>query len=269
MNPSSNSFVSDYGPWALITGASEGIGAAIAADVAARGLNVVLAARREDRLEVLAGTLQKDHAIDVCVVSADLGTQSGIEKTLGAISDKDIGLYAACAGFGTAGPFVDNAATEELDMIDVNCRALTALAHPIAHSMRARRKGGIVLMSSIVAFQGVANSANYAATKAYVQSLAEGLAAELAPFGIDVVASAPGPVQSGFAVRADMQMGGATPPETVADVTLNALGRKITVRPGARSKLLGYSLGALPRGFRGRVLGKIMAGMTKHRDAQN
>ena len=151
-------------------------------------------------------------------------------------------------------------------MIDVNCRAVAALAQPFAQLMARRGRGGLVLMSSIVAFQGVARSANSAATKAYVQILAEGLRAELAPAGIDVMACAPGPVRSGFADRADMRMGAAAKPETVARVSLSALGRTVTVRPGVLSKLLGYSLAMLPASLRRRIMAQIMKAMTQHHD---
>jgi short-subunit dehydrogenase len=92
-------------------------------------------------------------------------------------------------------------------MIRVNCQALLALAYQFGKQFSANKRGGIILLSSLVAFQGVPYSANYAATKAYVQSLAEGLARELKPTGVDVLAAAPGPVRSGFAKRANMQMG--------------------------------------------------------------
>jgi short-subunit dehydrogenase len=115
-----------------------------------------------------------------------------------------------------------------------------------------------------VAFQGVPRAANYAATKAYIQSLAEALGVELAPSGIDVVASAPGPVDSGFASRARMIMGSAATPRVVAEGTLNALGRSRVVRPGWLSKLLELSLATLPRVGRVRMMGVVMAGMTKH-----
>jgi short-subunit dehydrogenase len=269
MSAASGRFVSDYGPLALVTGASEGIGAAFATDLAKRGLDLILVARREDRLKTLAETLRAAHRVEVQVIAADLGTEAGIAAVLAAAKGKEVGLYVGSAGFGTAGAFLRNDVALELNMIDVNCRALCALAHPLARSMQARGKGGIVLMSSIVAFQGVAGSANYAATKAYVQALAEGLAAELEPYGVDVLASAPGPVDTGFAARADMMMGSAATPEVVARATLAALGRRVTVRPGGQAKLLGYGLGLLPRGLRSRILGKIMTGMTRHRDAQS
>ncbi len=267
MPTSPDEFNLKYGPWALVTGASDGIGAAIAKELAARGLSVILVARSKDRLETLAETLRTEHSVDAIAVAADLGTDAGVQSVLDTAAQHDVGLYAGCAGFGTAGHFADNSAADELNMIDVNCRALVALAHPLAMSMRGRRRGGVILMSSIVAFQGVPNSANYAATKAFVQTFAEGLYDELAPHGVDVLASAPGPVATGFAARAGMNLGGAADAQEIAMATLAALGRRKTVRPGLQSKLLGYGLGTLPRAIRSRILGGIMMGMTKHRNA--
>ncbi len=265
-NPA-DEFTQKYGPWALVTGASDGIGAALAGELGAHGLNLILVARSRERLEVLAETVRGKHGVDSIAIAADLGREADLQSVLDVAGDKDVGLYAGCAGFGTAGNFADNNASDELNMIDVNCRALAALAHPLATKMRARGRGGIILMSSIVAFQGVSNSANYAATKAFVQTLAEGLHDELAPHGVDVLASAPGPVATGFASRADMAMSAAASARDVAVATLAALGRRKTVRPGFQSKLLGYGLAALPRAMRSRILGGIMMGMTKHRNA--
>lgn len=267
MRVSTDEFTHKYGPWALVTGASDGIGAAIARELGARGLNLILVARSKDRLEALAKSVRDANGVEATAFAADLGRESGVQSVLDVIGDNEVGLYAGCAGFGTAGTFADNRASEELNMIDVNCRALAALAHPLATKMRARGRGGIILMSSIVAFQGVSNSANYAATKAFVQTLAEGIHDELAPFGVDVLASAPGPVATGFATRADMNMGVAANAQEVATSTLAALGRSKTVRPGFQSKLLGYGLATLPRAIRSRIMGGIMMGMTKHRNA--
>ncbi|MEM8837618.1 MAG: SDR family NAD(P)-dependent oxidoreductase [Pseudomonadota bacterium] len=264
---SSDSFLIKYGPWALVTGASDGIGRAVAGKLAARGLNLLLVGRRIERLSTLSDKIARDHGVEVIPISADLGSMAGIDHVLEQVSSLEIGLYVASAGFGTAGEFADNPAGEELNMIDVNCRALAALAHTLARGMRERQRGGMIFMSSIVAFQGVANSANYAATKAYVQSLAEGLAGELSPYNIDVLASAPGPVATGFSTRADMQMNGATSPDIVAEATLAALGRRGTTRPGFQSKLLGYGLGILPRTMRTSILTGVMSGMIKHRNA--
>ena len=127
-----------------------------------------------------------------------------------------------------------------------------------------RGNGGIVLMSSIVGFQGTPFAAHYAATKAYVQTLAEALYVELAPMGIDVIASAPGPTNSGFASRAGMKLGMALNPEDVAQSTLKALGKKPTILPGFISKLLTYSLAFLPRWARVQIMGSVMRDMTSH-----
>jgi short-subunit dehydrogenase len=142
---------------------------------------------------------------------------------------------------------IDAPLAVECDMVDVNCSAVLAMSWHFARRFAARRRGGLVLISSLLAFHGVPRAANYAATKAYVQTLAEGLRVELAPFGVDVVASAPGPIRSGFAERADMKMALSLEPEVVARLTLRALGRRTTVRPGWLSKLLGWSLARRPR----------------------
>lgn len=254
-----------YGRWAVVTGASDGIGRAFALRLGALGFDVVLVARRGALLEALARELAERHRVETRCVALDLGQPGSVEALLAATRGLDVGLLVAAAGFGTSGPFVEADLGEELAMIDLNCRSVVALTHALGQRFVAQRRGGIVLMSSLLAFQGVPRAANYAATKAFVQTLAEGIRIELAPFGVDVVASAPGPIRSGFAARATMQMGQAGSPEEVARATLGALGRRGTVRPGWLSKLLEASLALLPRWGRVRALGVVMAGMTRHR----
>ncbi len=256
-------FSEKYGPWALVTGASDGIGRAFAASLAEAGLNVVLVARRAEVLERFADELRSVFPIEAVVLPADLSRPDAVDSIVARTAHLDVGLLVAAAGFGTSGHFVDSELENELDMIDVNCRAVAALTHHFGARFRHRGRGGIVLMSSVVAFQGVPRSANYAATKAYVQSLAEGLRVELGPSGVDVVASAPGPVHSGFAERARMTMGMAQNPKAVAEATLGALGRHGTTRPGWLAKVLGWSLALLPRWARVRVMTVIMRGMSR------
>lgn len=256
-----------YGPWAVVTGASDGIGRAIAVELAAAGVSVVLAARRREVLDSFAAELSSRHAIDTRVVAVDLAERAGVDALIEATRDLDVGLLVAAAGFGTSGPFLESDLAPELGMIDVNCRAVAALSHAFGRRFVARGRGGLVLMSSLVAFQGVPRAANYAATKAFVQSLAEGLRLELAPRGVDVLASAPGPVHSGFAARASMQMSMAQSPTEVARGTLAALGRWGTVRPGFLARFLELSLSFLPRWGRVRMMGVVMNGMTKHQTA--
>ena len=249
-----------YGPWALVTGASDGIGRAFAVHLAEAGVNLILAARRRDVLEALSAELSAQHSIEARVVAVDLGRPEDIATLLAETATRDVGLLVASAGFGTSGSFLEGNLAPELEMIDVNCRAVAALSHAFGRRFAERGRGGMVLMSSLVAFQGVPRAANYAATKAYVQSLAEGL---LAPRGVDVLASAPGPVKSGFAARASMTMSFAETPAEVACSTLSALGRQGTVRPGLLAKLLEWSLAFLPRWGRVRMMAVVMRGMTK------
>lgn len=253
-----------YGPWAVVTGASDGIGRALASELAASGMHIVLAARRKDVLDALGAELSLRHGIETRSVAVDLAQRAGVDTLLDATRDLDVGLLVAAAGFGTSGEFLEADLETELAMIDLNCRAVASLSHAYGRRFVARGRGGIVLLSSLVAFQGVPRAANYAATKAYVQSLAEGLRPELAPRGVDVVASAPGPVNSGFAARASMKMSMAQTPAEVARGTLAALGRWGTVRPGFLARFLELSLSFLPRWGRVRMMGVVMKGMTSH-----
>ncbi len=261
----SNTFNQRYGPWAVVTGASDGIGRAFATELAAAGVNLVLVARRRNVLEELAVELQRAHGITCDVLDIDLARADGAAKLVSAATNRDIGLLVGAAGFGTSGPFLDNSIETELEMIDVNCRAVVELAHFYGAQFVSRGSGGLVFMSSLLAFQGVPRAANYAATKAYVQVLAEGLRRELAPKNVDVLAVAPGPIDSGFGRRANMTMSMSMSegPAVVARGALAALGRRGTTRPGRLSKLLGGSLSPLPRTLRTRIMGQVMAGMTK------
>lgn len=253
-----------YGPAAVVSGATSGIGRSCATYLAAAGFDLAVVARDDLALARLANELESDHGVTVHPIAADLSTPDGIDEVAIAARSLDVGLFVPAAGFGTSGPLVDHDAADEIDMITVNCTAVLALTHHFARRMIERGSGGIVVWSSIVATQGVPRSANYAATKAYVQTLAEGLRHELGPHGVDVLTSAPGPVASNFGARADLAMGGGAAPDLVARATLRALGRRAVVRPGRWSKLLGWSLALCPRRLRTRILAGIFRGFTKH-----
>lgn len=260
-------FLQRYGPWALITGASDGIGNAFAEQLAAMGMNLVIVARRTDRLNKLAGTLEERHGIKVLSVVADLSTTEGLADVDRATQDIDIGLLIASAGYGTSGPLLRANLEQEHNMLELNCFALLHQCVIYGNRFAERGRGGIILMASLVGWQGTPQSAHYAATKAYVQSLAEAMRLEVKSKRIDVLASAPGPVHSGFADRADMKMTSAVLPAVVARESLAAVGSKGTVIPGALSKLLTFSLLPLPRSLRSRILAQVMGGMTKHQRA--
>ena len=254
-------FTARYGPWALITGASDGIGRALAHQLAALGLDLVLVARRDAVLHALAGELAAAHHVETLVMAADLCKPDAVDHVLAATEHLDVGLAVLAAGFGSAGPFAQAAVADELDMVAVNVAAVTHLTHALGGRLISRGRGGVILFGSIVGWQGVPGQATYAATKAYVQSLAEGIHREYAIHGVDVLSVAPGPVDTGFGRRAGLDMGTATQPDDVARAALRALGRRTTVVPGALGKVLTGSLKALPRRLRSVVLGRIVAGM--------
>ena len=259
-----NTFQSKYGPWAVVTGASDGIGRAFADALARRRINLVIVARRRERLLAVAQELSQKHGVATETLDLDLAKRGAIEALDNATAALDVGVLIAAAGFGTSGHFLDASLAEEYELLDVNIGAVMALSHLFTRRLVRRGHGGLILMSSLLAFQGVPLSANYAATKAYVQTLAEGLYLECKRFGIDVIACAPGPVRSGFEARANMRMSVGQKPDGVAEATLRALGRRSTVRPGLLSKALESSLAPLPRNARSRILGQVMASMTRH-----
>lgn len=266
MKQRSKTFQTKYGKWAVVTGASSGIGRAMAVELARKGLDILLVARRQKELTHLATELTSTYGVQARILATDLAAVSALAEVQSATKDLEVGLLVAAAGFGTAGDLVAAKVEDELAMLDVNCRAVLLLTQHFAQRLCERGGGGIILFGSLVGFQGTPHAANYAATKAYVQALAEALHIELASKGVDLLSSAPGPVHSGFAARADMKMGLAEQPETVARATLKALGKRMTVTPGPLSKLLTWSLRLLPRSARVRVMGKIMRGMTQHLD---
>lgn len=252
--------LAQYGPWAVVTGASDGIGKAVAQRAAAEGFDVLLAARSEAKLTALADEVRRVHGVQTRVVPVDLSHPDGV-ATLLSTADVDVGLAVLAAGFATGGDFLRSPAADELEMIAVNITAVTALTQAFARRMAERGRGGIVLFGSLLGWAGVPGEANYAATKAYVQTLAEGLNRELKPRGVDVVAVAPGPVHTGFADRAGMTMRFAATPEVVANATWAALGRRTTVVPGLLAKVLNAAVKSVPRGPRSAILGRVMASM--------
>lgn len=254
-------FLARYGPWAVVTGGSSGLGLATADALAAAGFNLVLVARRRAALDRAAADLSARHHIEARVLDIDLAAPDGPQEMLDATLGIDVGLLVAAAGFGSSGPFVaGDPRTEDL-MLAVNCRAVLVLARQFAQRLVERGGGGIVLFGSLVGFQGAPNSASYAATKAYVQTLAEALHVELRSSNVDVLSAAPGPVHSGFAARAGMRMSVAARPDDLAAPILRALGHRGTVVPGALAKLLTSALSILPRSARVRVMGNVMKGM--------
>lgn len=253
-----------YGNWALVTGASSGIGLELAERLAEAGFNILINARNEQQLEEVKQQLESRYRSKIIVIAADCSTAEGVNKIIAVANSLNPGLLVVCAGYGSSGPFINADLDNEVNMLRVNCEGLLRLTHYFSKEFVLQKRGGIILMSSLVAFQGVPYAAHYAATKAYVQSLGEALAIELKPYGVEVLSVAPGPVKSGFEKRANMRMNMALSTAEIGVPILKALGRKHTILPGFLSKLLVWSLRTVPRWGKIRIMKKVMNGMTEH-----
>lgn len=250
--------------WALITGASSGIGRAMAISLAQAGYRTMLVARQAGALSAVAGEIEGLGAPSPMVVAADLSTGSGRADVASAIDGRDVRVAVLAAGFGLSGPFNGVDRESEKSMLEVNCTAVVELSHRLSEQMRQQGRGTIVLFGSLVGWQGVPMSATYAATKAFVQSLGEALAVELAPSGVNVLCCAPGPVHSGFAARANMVVSAGDDADSVAQSIMRNLSKRGTIVPGRFGKFLTTSLSTLPRSLRVRIMGRIMSGMANH-----
>ena len=185
-----------YGPWAVVAGASEGIGQAYAHILAERGLNVVTMARRLEPLEKDAELIRRRHRVEVKPVSLDLADPDLDKRFSEAIEGLDVGLMIYNACYSVIGEFKDVGLDDYNKTIDVNCRGPVTLARNMTPRLMERGKGGIIIMSSMAGFQGSAMVSTYAATKAFDTIFAESLWAELAPHGIDAMACVAGATET-------------------------------------------------------------------------
>jgi short-subunit dehydrogenase len=182
-----------FGPWAVVTGSSSGIGAAIARQLAASGLDVVLVARRLEKLESVGRELSGDYGVQHRIVQADLSQPEGFEIIAKATADLDVGLVVGNAGFANPGELWTVDRGELLRAIHLKVNANLELVHHFAPRLVARGRGGILLTSSVGGLNGVPYVSNTAAIEAYVLTLGEGLHVELAPHGVRVTVLMPGP----------------------------------------------------------------------------
>ena len=237
-----SSFSNKYGPWALITGASRGLGAEFAHQCAARGLNTVLVATNAALLQAQADKIKTDFSISVKTISCDLSRDGFIEDILPVTDSLEIGLLINNAGISKVKPFLLHSSEELTKQLHVNTQAGLILARHFGQKMAARKRGGIIFVSSGSAMFGTAYCANYAGTKAYNLVIAESLWYEMRPFGVDVLGfmagstKTPGwdanhPKPARFVKVMDVQ-------PTVAEA-LKALGKRPSVIAG-RSNRLGY-----------------------------
>jgi short-subunit dehydrogenase len=244
-----SSFVSKYGPWAVVAGASEGLGAAFAQAIAGRGLNVLLLARRAELLQAVADRVRAATRVEVRAVACDLARADLGDVLASFASEFEIGLGVYNAAHAPVGDLVSRPVDDLLRVVDVNVRGPLMFARALAPSMAGRGRGGVVLMSSLAGYQGAPRIAAYAASKAFNIVLGESLWGELQPRGVDVVVSTAGAIRTpGYVAAAGKDAPGTLDADVVANVTLDALGRGPVVVPGAVNRFARFMLGrVLPR----------------------
>jgi short-subunit dehydrogenase len=253
------------GKWALVTGASAGIGRALAEELAAGGTNLVLTARRKERLAELAGRLTDKDKIRTEVFVADLAEANAPEKIFAFTKAKgiEVELLINNAGFGGYGEFSTQEIPRLLDMVQVNCSAVVHLTRLYLPGMVERRRGSVMILASTASFQSVPYLSTYAATKAFDLLFAEGLAEEMKPYGIQVCALCPGSTVSEFhEVAGQTQIASAMrnleTAEKVARTGLRALAAgKSYVISGTGNYLGAHAQRLVPR----RMVSRIAAGM--------
>lgn len=254
-------FKERYGPWALVTGASSGIGAEFARQLADMGLNLVLVARRGQRLDDLARQLESKNPIRAKCIVADLSQPDFLPVILSETQSIEIGLLINNAGFGLARKFLDHDLEKELALLDVNCRSPLVLSHVFGRQMAERKRGGIIFVSSVSAYLATPFEASYAASKIYELFLAESLGYEFKEVGVDVLALCPGSTDTEFHQISGSRAVAAMAVKPVVGLALKNLGRKPVAIPGWHNRLLVYFLKFTPRRLQTLVAGRVMANL--------
>lgn len=253
-----SAFRERYGPWALVAGASAGLGEAFARLLAARGLHLLLVARRREALEGLAVELRRAHGVEARAVPLDLARADLAAEVGRAAAGLEVGLLVYNAAHSAIGPFVERPLEEHLRVIDVNCRGPLTLAHLLGGQMARRGRGGLVIMTSLAASQGNPLLASYAASKAFDLILAEGLWSELRGAGVDVVACRAGATRTpGYAASRPRRRVPLMEPEAVARRALEALGGGPETVAGALNRVAAFAFGRLlPRRASIEIMGR-------------
>ena len=259
-----HNFKSKYGPWALVTGAARGMGAEFARQIAAKGLDVVLVDILAEELSQVAEEVRRNSGVETKTIVTDLSTPGFIEMVRKQTDGLEIGLLVSNAAFGPVCLFIESKLEDKLKTVAVNVQAPLTLVHEFVGKMAARKRGGIILLSSASALQGSSYVAKYAATKAYNLILAESLWGELREHGVDVLGFMPGTTRTpGFLLSKPHteRTRLITTMEAAPTVTeaLAALGRRPSHIAGRRNRLTMFmSVKLMPRKTAIKLTGKTM-----------
>ena len=235
--------------WAVVTGASSGLGVAYAERLAADGANVVLVARSADKMEKVAGSLRAQHGVDTLVLAVDLTDRAARAEVVELLKERDVSHLINNAGFGTIDSFHEISEERILSELELNVVALTELSRAAVPGMLSRGRGAIINVSSTAAFQAIPEMAVYAAAKAYVLRFTSALWGELKTTGVRALAVCPGPTETEFFANAGRAsaMRRRRTPEQVVDATFDALGRhRPFVVDGTINKVLAFTNRLVP-----------------------
>lgn len=252
--------------WVLVTGASSGFGIEFAKQYAAQGRSLIIVARTLSKLESLATELRERFDVEVMVEAVDLSSIAAVTELHQRLRDRNmvVDVLINNAGHGLQGPFLDEPLERSLAMIDLDIASLTAMTRLFGEEMRARRKGSILMVASLLAYQGVKNFAVYSAAKAYVLRFSDALHRELKGDGVVVTALCPGMSDTGFAEAAKQHLTPVLkmimmPPEPVVRAGIQALqAGRMSVVPGFGNKAVTVLNWATPRWLHQSILSAVM-----------
>lgn len=241
-----NNFIEKYGPWALVTGASSGIGKEFAHQLAAKGMNVVVVARRQERLEAIVEEIERNYPVQARALPVDLTASDYLDVIIASTADIDIGLLVNNAGAGVPGAFLTRDLEDHTKTVELNVTAPMQLAHKFGRIMAQRGRGGIIFVSSLGTYMGgTPFMSNYIATKGYLLNLGTSLHVEMKPKGVDVLVLSPGPTRTEMVEFDGIDFSGMPMNwmnvSPVVKAGLNGLGRRASVVPGLMNKIMAFA----------------------------
>ena len=250
-----------YGKWALVTGASSGLGADFVRQLARKKMNIILVARRVDRMNAIAEEIENECGVKTQVIGQDLIRSDAIDNIINGVGDKEIGVLINNAGYGVLGKFHENDYDYQVNMVKLNCVTPVALTNAFIAPMVKRGKGAVIFLASTAAYQGLPFFSVYAATKSFNLLLAEGLWGEYRKHGIDIMGLSPGYTATEFQSHANIERSKGPSPaksEDVVELAIRKLGRRASIIHGIINKIGAFSARLMPRGTSVKLGGALM-----------
>lgn len=251
-----------YGDWALITGASSGIGHEFAQQLAASGLNLIMIARNGQVLQQRADALKAKYRIETLTIATDLTQEGAVEQLHADVAAQDIGLVVMNAGAESTGHFTKVPLANHTQLETLNISVPMQMSRLFGEDLVARKRGGLIFLSSLFGYQGVPLVANYAASKAYILALGEALNVEMKPHNVDVLVLSPGLTKTQMSENMPINFNKVpmltSTPAKVVKSALKALGHKATIVPGLLNKIYAWENRFIPRTFPVKLFGFLL-----------